>query len=378
METSARYLWVGLFVLAAIFAGFGFVYWLNNEGGIGKRAYYKIRFPDAVSGLQIGAAVQFNGMRNGEVTNLRLDSNDPTGVIATIAVAQDTPLRADTQVGVDFQGLMGTPVISLRGGSATLPLLSGSETNPPLLTAEPDAGQDLTQAARRALQHVDKILGDNSDSLKSTLDNFKIFSDALARNSGHIDGLVAALEKFAGGGAEEKPKPVYDLTLSLAGKGAMPQKLPPVQIAINEPTALVTLQTQRLLTRSKDGQIAPFSDAQWADSLPKLLQEKIVQAYENEGYLASIPPASDQAKFDYQLLIDLRNFAIVTYQEPMADLEFAVKIMAADGHIVGTQIFHATGALRASDGPSAVAAFNEAFNKAASELISWTTKVITS
>ena len=37
METRAPFVIVGAFVLAAIVAVFGFVYWLNNAGGIGKR-----------------------------------------------------------------------------------------------------------------------------------------------------------------------------------------------------------------------------------------------------------------------------------------------------------------------------------------------------
>ncbi len=35
METRAPYVLIGTFVLAAILAVFGFVYWLNNTGGIG-------------------------------------------------------------------------------------------------------------------------------------------------------------------------------------------------------------------------------------------------------------------------------------------------------------------------------------------------------
>ncbi|MBU2704313.1 ABC-type transporter Mla subunit MlaD, partial [Sporomusaceae bacterium BoRhaA] len=37
MEIRAPYVVVGAFVLSAIVAVFGFVYWLDNVGGIGKR-----------------------------------------------------------------------------------------------------------------------------------------------------------------------------------------------------------------------------------------------------------------------------------------------------------------------------------------------------
>ena len=68
METRARYALIGAFMLAVIVASFAFVYWLENKGGFGQRAYYQLRFDSSVSGLQTGSAVLFNGIRVGEVT----------------------------------------------------------------------------------------------------------------------------------------------------------------------------------------------------------------------------------------------------------------------------------------------------------------------
>ena len=39
METRARYALIGAFMLAVIAASFAFVYWLENKGGFGQRAY---------------------------------------------------------------------------------------------------------------------------------------------------------------------------------------------------------------------------------------------------------------------------------------------------------------------------------------------------
>ena len=122
METRARYALIGVFMLAVIVAGFAFVYWLNNTGGIGARASYQVRFQSSVSGLLVGSAVLFNGIRVGEVTDLQLDAKNPSNVIATIGVVPGTPIRADTDVNVETQGLTGGAVISLRGGSGDAPL----------------------------------------------------------------------------------------------------------------------------------------------------------------------------------------------------------------------------------------------------------------
>ena len=66
----------------------------------------------------VGAAVLFNGIRVGEVTSLELVPDSPHDVHATIAVAERTPVRADTKVGLDFQGLTGVPVVALEGGDS--------------------------------------------------------------------------------------------------------------------------------------------------------------------------------------------------------------------------------------------------------------------
>ena len=92
METRARYALIGAFMLAVIAASFAFVYWLENKGGFGERAYYRLRFENSVSGLQGGSAVLFNGIRVGEVTALALDPDHPDQVIATIGVVSGTPV----------------------------------------------------------------------------------------------------------------------------------------------------------------------------------------------------------------------------------------------------------------------------------------------
>ena len=148
METRARYTVIGAFVLACIFAAFGFVYWLQNSGALG-RAIYRIQFDQPVSGLTPGSSVLFNGIRVGVILSLQLDPNDPKRVMTSIAVDPGTPIRADTQVDVSFQGLTGAPAISLRGGLISAPALISQNGQPPLLVAGPGVGQNLTDPRAR-------------------------------------------------------------------------------------------------------------------------------------------------------------------------------------------------------------------------------------
>ena len=145
MEIRARYVLIGLFTLAVIAAGFGFVYWLNAFGGWSEKPVYLVRFEGSVTGLLVGGPVLFNGIRVGEVTALRLEPDNPKQVVATIAVDPGTRVHADTQVGLEQQGLLsGSPAVTLTGGSPSSPLIVPRKGVPPLLVAEPGAGQSMT------------------------------------------------------------------------------------------------------------------------------------------------------------------------------------------------------------------------------------------
>ncbi|MFZ5689883.1 MAG: MlaD family protein [Pseudomonadota bacterium] len=147
METRANYILIGLFTLATILGAFGFVYWFHHVGGTGERMTYRVMFQGPIGGLRSGASVTFNGIRVGEVTELSLDPKDPKNSIATISVEASTPVRADTEVSLDSQGLTGIAVLALRGGSSSAGPVTATMDDTPLLVAGSSASQDMMAAA---------------------------------------------------------------------------------------------------------------------------------------------------------------------------------------------------------------------------------------
>src|SRR5216684_2926955 len=363
METRAPFVVVGAFVLAAIAAVFGFVYWLHNTGGLGPRATYHVQFDGSVPGLLVGAAVLFNGIRVGEVTDLGLAADSPRRVNATIAVSATTPVRSDTRVGLEFQGLTGVPVVALEGGKL---LVNSGEV--PTLIAEPGAGQGVTQAARDALRKVDSVLAENAEPLKNTIANLQIFSDGLARNTGKLDSIIAGLEKMTGGGAAAQ-KITYDLRA--------PQNLGPAgktikgQLGIPEPTAVAMLETQRMLfSPAKD--VPGFAEFLWADAIPKLLQARLIEGFENYDIAHAPLRNADVGQADFQLLIDVRRFRVAVDSEPTAEIGLSARIVDKNGKIVASRLFEESEGLDKVEPPQAVAAFSAAFGRIARDMIAWT------
>lgn len=373
MEIRARYILVGLFTLAVIAGGFAFVYWLQTAGSLGKRADYEVRFSNSVSGLLKGSPVLFNGIRVGEVTGLRLVPNNPRAVDATISIDAGTPVRADTLVSLEFQGLTGVAVVTLAGGSESAPPLAAPPGGGlPSLVASEAAGETMTEAARRVLGRLDKILAENSNDVHNIITNIASFSEALGRNSEKVDPIIAGLERMTGGG---KGSGVF-YSLSAVPAPASPAGPIGKQIAVADPNALLAFDTEKLLTQNQSGQIEALGNAKWADTLTKLIQAKIIQSFEADGALGEVSRPIEGATPDYQLMMDIRRFQIVDSAQPAAEAEIAARLVSGEGKVVAARVFTAKEPVKSKEEGEAARALNVAFGAIAKSLISWTRDTI--
>src|SRR6202023_3615762 len=196
METRANYVLIGSFTLAVIAAAFGFVLWFQSLHTTKARGPLRVIFEGPASGLRNGGSVNFNGIRIGEVISVKLDN--PRRVVALAMVENTAPLRKDTLVGLEFQGLTGVAAISLKGGEEAAPSVPLDEDGIPVLTADPNKLQDVTEAIRATLQNVNKVVADNQESGKNSLHNLETFTNSLARNSQKIDDVMAKVDGVIG------------------------------------------------------------------------------------------------------------------------------------------------------------------------------------
>jgi phospholipid/cholesterol/gamma-HCH transport system substrate-binding protein len=199
METRANLTIVGIFVLAAIIAGFGAVSWLLGGSRATNRAEVTIQFPGSITGLAPGASVLFNGIRVGEVTRFAYLPDDPTGVQVIASVDNRAPIKTDSRVSLGYSGLTGSATVQIAGGSRAAESLFAPGSSR-LMKAEAGAVQDLVEGAKQvlgkadaALNSINQLVRDNSDSVGRTVKNVETFSDALAKNSGNIESFMASV-----------------------------------------------------------------------------------------------------------------------------------------------------------------------------------------
>ncbi|WP_298424520.1 MlaD family protein [Rhodoblastus sp.] len=204
METRANFALIGLFTLAVILSAFGFIYWYKTFGQETAHKEYAIHFNGSVSGLLTGAAVQFNGIKVGEVTQLSLNPDNPDQVFARIVINANTPVKTDTKASLEFGGITGVAWVALQGGSAGAPLL------PPggVLSANGSELQSLLQKAQKLAAKADKVLDqvdsaltganallkDTSPGIESSVTNIQKLTGTLADKEGNFQQVLASIE----------------------------------------------------------------------------------------------------------------------------------------------------------------------------------------
>ena len=111
MKARASNLVIGTTTLAVIAAAFAGLLGFQKIHGLAQRSQLRIVFEGSASGLRKGGNVNFDGVQIGEIRSLKLDN--PRKVVALTLVDSSAPIRKDTVVGLEFQGLTGVAAISL-------------------------------------------------------------------------------------------------------------------------------------------------------------------------------------------------------------------------------------------------------------------------
>jgi len=190
VETRAHYVLIGSFMLGGIILALLFTLWLGSV----EREFdeYDVVFDESVSGLQVGAAVQFNGIVVGEVSDLRLAPNDPSRVIARIRLDDGTPVKVNTRAQLDLVGVTGLALIQLVGGTADAPLIKDvSRRRVPIIEGEAAGIAAAIASAGDIFQNVSSILNqDNAATIGRILDDIEALTDVLADNEGEIQQIV--------------------------------------------------------------------------------------------------------------------------------------------------------------------------------------------
>ncbi|EKT4521296.1 MCE family protein [Pseudomonas putida] len=202
METRAHHVLIGLVTVLVVAGAMLFGLWLTKSSVDDTFKDYEVVFNEAVSGLSRGSPVQYNGIKVGDVSTLRLDPKDPRRVLARIRLSADTPVKEDTQAKLTLAGVTGNAFIQLSGGTPQSPELKGKDGKLPVIVASPSPisrllsdSSDLVTNVNLLLHNANQMFSEgNIERLSNTLANLEQTTGAFADNKG---GISQAIEQLA-------------------------------------------------------------------------------------------------------------------------------------------------------------------------------------
>jgi phospholipid/cholesterol/gamma-HCH transport system substrate-binding protein len=209
MERHASYALVGVISTALLIAAIVFVVWLGGSRFGGSDDPYRVIFHGPVRGLSVGAEVQFNGIKVGQIERIRLDEKDPNRVVTDIILTRGTPVRVDSLASTETQGISGVSIVQISAGTVGKPLLrQARHQKRPVIESKPNAlssllqgGGQVVETAAEALRRVNRLLSDrNIDAIGQSVQDLRATTHELAANRAmfaHAASTLAKLDRSA-------------------------------------------------------------------------------------------------------------------------------------------------------------------------------------
>ena len=193
----------------------------------------------------------------------------------------------------------------------------------------------------------------------------------VAGNAVIVSGLSLLLASCGGGAAKNDTfglSSVPDVT----GPTARGQ-----QILVPEPSALKALDSDQIVIRPSLAEIQYLSRSQWNDRLPKIVQAKLVQAFENTGVVGGVGKPGEGLAIDFQVVTDIRAFEVRTDGPDTAVVELSVKIVNdRNGTVRAQKVFRGSAPVGGAGNPAFVMALDAAFAGVTADIVAWTLKAI--
>jgi len=175
---------IGTTALAAIAAAFVSMLAVQKIRSVQQRSPLRIVIDGSALGLRKGGPVNFDGVPAGQITSIKLES--PRKIVAMVMLDNSAPLRKDTVVGIEFQGLTGVAAISLVGGAPSAPPVPLDSDGTPILTGDLSEQETMTET----LHNADRMIVNNQQTIHDGLLSFETYTASLNGKAGTIGNLL--------------------------------------------------------------------------------------------------------------------------------------------------------------------------------------------
>ncbi len=184
--------------------------------------------------------------------------------------------------------------------------------------------------------------------------------------------LLGAILAGCGGSAKND---TFDLSVSPAPV-AQARSLKGRQLLVAEPTALKALDSENIVVRLSSSEVQYLANSQWSDRLPRMVQSKLVEAFQDTGRLGGVGRPGQGLAIDYQVVTDIRAFEVDT-KNNVANIEISVQLLNdRNGTVRAQDVFRASARVSGTGNANFVKALDSAFAAASREIVAWTLKAL--
>jgi phospholipid/cholesterol/gamma-HCH transport system substrate-binding protein len=185
---------IGTATLAVLAAGFVGMLVVQKVRAVRNQSPIRIVFDGSAAGLRKGGPVNFDGVPAGEILSIKLEN--PRKIVVLAMLDNSAPIRKDTVVGIEFQGLTGVAAISLVGGAPAAPPVPLDADGVPVLTADL---REQQESITDTLHRVDKVITENREDIKNTMLSVESYTASLQSKADAIDRILGKADTaFAG------------------------------------------------------------------------------------------------------------------------------------------------------------------------------------
>ena len=140
-------------------------------------------------------------------------------------------------------------------------------------------------------------------------------------------------------------------------------------LAIPQPDAAPPLDSDLIVVRESGDRLTSLPGGQWAARLTRLVQNRLVQSFENAGLAGSV--RADGAPADNKLALDIRRFDIDA-PTSQARVEISARLVAeSSGRTVAAKIFSASEPVAEIAGAAPALALDRAFGQVSRQIVVW-------
>ncbi len=178
--------------------------------------------------------------------------------------------------------------------------------------------------------------------------------------------MVGGCSALVGGAAPA----TFDLEAPVTGNV---RSVRSIQLTINTPNAIKTIDTDEILVKGKNGRVAYYPGVAWGDRLPRLFQARLVETLANSGAFRAVLTNQDRVTGDRSLSIEIRDFEVETSPsgyEAVIDI-YAKLVDERNSAVITTKRFQARKSAAGEDPAAGIHALNDAFQEVALEIVSW-------